>query len=85
MDKYLPWERLSLIEQMNCVCDTLAKAALTTAINSGHYQRPKQFLPREDAALVVWGEKINGNISQIVRFHTSKEVARKQISPKSKS
>jgi hypothetical protein len=79
MDKYLPWERLSLIQQMNCVCDTLAKAALTTAINSGHYQRPTQFLPREDAALVVWGEKITGDISQIVWFHASKEVARKHL------
>jgi hypothetical protein len=68
MDKYLLWERLSLIQQMNCVCDTLAKAALTTAINSGHYQCPTQFLPREDAALVVWGENITGNISQGVQF-----------------
>jgi hypothetical protein len=79
MDKYLPWERLTLIQQMNCVRDTLAKAALTTAINTGHYQGPTQFLPREDAALVVWGEKITGNISQIVRFHSSKEVARKHL------
>jgi hypothetical protein len=79
MDKYLPWERLSLIQQMNCVCNTLAKAALTTAINSGHHQCPTQFLPREGAALVVWGEKITGDISQIVRFHASKEVARKHL------
>ncbi len=79
MDKYLPWERLSLIQQMSCVCDTLAKAALTTAINSGHYQHPTQFLPRENTALVVWGEKITGDISQIVRFHASKEVARKHL------
>jgi hypothetical protein len=79
MDKYLPWERLSLIQQMNCVYDTLAKAALITAIISGHYQRPTQFLPREDATLVVWGEKITGNISQLVRFHASKEVARKHL------
>jgi hypothetical protein len=25
MDKYLKWEQLSLVQQLNCVCDTLAK------------------------------------------------------------
>ncbi len=34
MDKYLLWERLTLIQQMNCACNTLAKAALTSLKNS---------------------------------------------------
>jgi hypothetical protein len=31
MDKYLKWEQLSLIQQLNCVSNTLAKRAITTA------------------------------------------------------
>jgi hypothetical protein len=79
MDQYLPWERLSLIQQMNCVCNTLAKRALTTALITGYHEQPTHFLPREDAALVVWGEKITGDISQKIRFHVCKEEARKHL------
>jgi hypothetical protein len=63
MDKYLPWGRLTLIQQMNCVCDTLTKAAFTNAIINGYLQQPMQFLPKEDTALVVWGDKMTGDIS----------------------
>jgi hypothetical protein len=79
MDQYLPWERLSLIQQMNCVCDTLAKRALTMALSTGYHKRLTHFLSREDAALVVWGEKITGDISQKICFHACKEEARKHL------
>ncbi len=59
--------------------DTLATTALTIAINTGYHERPTQFLPREDAALVVWGEKITGDISHTVRFYASREEARKYL------
>ena len=32
MDKYLLWHQLSIIQQLNCVCDTLAKQAVTLAM-----------------------------------------------------
>ena len=35
MDKYLLWHHLSLIQQLNCVCNTLAKQALTSAMTEG--------------------------------------------------
>jgi hypothetical protein len=79
MNQYLPWERLSLIQQMNCVCHTLAKRALTMALSTGYHEQPTHFLPREDAALVVWGEKITGDISQKIRFHACKEEVRKHL------
>ncbi len=34
-------------------------------------------LPREDISIIILGEKITNNISQPVRFHASKELARK--------
>jgi hypothetical protein len=79
MDKYLPWKRLTLIQQMNCICNTLTKAALTNAIINGYHQQPMQFLPKEDAALVVWGEKKTGDISHTILLHASKEVARRNL------
>ena len=79
MDRMLKWEQLTLTQQINCVCDTLAKRSVTTAINHGYHDRPTQLLPKEDAALVIWGNKITGDISPHLRFHASKEVARKYL------
>jgi hypothetical protein len=84
MDQYLPWDQLSLMQQLNCVCDTLAKRALTQAIISGYHERLIQTLPREDIALVIWGNKVTGDISQPLRFHASKEVARSYLQTRSK-
>ncbi len=53
MDKYLKWEQLSLIQQLNCICNTLAKWAITTATLQGYHNRQFQFLPKEDVALVI--------------------------------
>ena len=40
MDRMLRWEQLMLTQQLNCVCDTLAKRSVTTAINHGYHDRP---------------------------------------------
>ena len=63
MDQFLPWNQLSLMQQLNCVCNTLAKKALLLAIISGYHDRPTQILLREDVALVIWGNKVTGDIS----------------------
>ncbi len=76
MDKYLLWHQLSLVQQLNCVCDTTAKGAEQRAITTGYIKTPTQLPPREDAAIVVWGNKLTCNISHPVRFHASKEIAR---------
>ena len=58
MDQYLAWNNLSLMHQLNCVCDTLAKRVLTALIISGYNDRLTQLLPQEDVALVIWGNKV---------------------------
>jgi hypothetical protein len=45
----------------------------------GHNNRPTQLLPKEDVAVVIWGNKITNNISYSIRFQASKEVARKYL------
>jgi hypothetical protein len=67
----------SLTQQLNCVCNTLAKRAVTTAIIDGYHKGQAQILPKEDVALIVWGDKVTGNISGPLRFHASTAVARK--------
>jgi hypothetical protein len=79
MDQYLAWNNLSLMQQLNCICDTLAKRALTAAIISGYNDGPTQLLPQEDVALVIWGNKVTGNISTLLRFQASKELARSYL------
>ena len=79
MDQYLAWNNLNLMQQLNCVCDTLAKRAITTAIISGYHDRPTQLLPCKDVALVIWGNKVTGNISSPLHFRASKELARNYL------
>ncbi len=86
MDRLLKWEQLMLPQHLNCVCNTLAKCSVTAAIHGGYHDRPTQLLPKEDVALVILGNKITGVISLHLRFHASKEVARKYLAshPKDK-
>jgi hypothetical protein len=79
MDKYLLWVQLGLMQQLNCVCDMLAKQSAVMAIIHGYNNRPTQILPCEGIVLVVWGNKITGNISGPLCFHASKEMARKYL------
>ena len=77
MDQHLPWLQLNLMQQLNCVCNSLAKQAVTKAIIDGYQEGQAQLLPREDIALIVWGDKVTGDISSPIRFHASKAVAHK--------
>ncbi len=36
-------------------------------------------MPNKVISVVIWGDKMTGDISQVVRFHASKEVARKYL------
>ncbi len=79
MDRLLNWEQLLLVQQLNCVCNTMAKRSITLGIKNGYHDRQFQFLPKEDVALVIWGNKVTGNILPPLRFHASKEVARRHL------
>jgi hypothetical protein len=79
MDQHLSWAQLSLPQQLKCVCDTLIKRAVTTAIIKGYHNGPTSILAWEDVALIVWGDKITGNILGPLRFHASKSVTHKYL------
>ena len=75
MDRILLWHQLSLVQQLNCVCDTTAKAVVHGALTKGYISIPTQLLPREDVAVVIWGHKVTNDVSHPIRFHASKEIA----------
>ena len=41
-------------------------------------------LPKEDVALIIWGNKIMGDISPHLRFHANRVVARKYLASRPK-
>ncbi len=79
MNRFLQWEQLTLAQQLNCVCDTLAKKSITTTLNHGYHKKQTLLLPKEDVVLFIWGNKLTGDILSSLRFHASKEVARKYL------
>ena len=81
----LLWYQLSLIQQLNCICDTFFKQALMSATTQGYHDRPTQLLPKEDVAVVIWGNKITDDVSHPIKFHASKEVARKYLGNRKKN
>jgi hypothetical protein len=84
MERYLKWEQLTLTQQLNCVCNMLAKNSITTAINQGYHDRQSQLLPNKDVALIIWVDKIIGDILSSLRFHASKGEARKYLANRKK-
>ncbi len=70
---------------INCVCDMLAKHAVTLEMMEGPHNRPTQLLPKEDVAVVIWGNKITDDISNTIRFQTNKEATRKYWGNKKKN
>ena len=45
MDRDLSWSQLSLTQQLNCVCDLLAKQAVTSAIIEGYNTTKHNYVP----------------------------------------
>jgi hypothetical protein len=85
MYQHLPWNQLSLLQQLNCISDTLSKRAFTSAIIQGYHKTPMQLLPWEDVALIVWGNDVTGDVSGPLRFHASKAVAQKYLQQQKKN
>jgi hypothetical protein len=78
MDDILSWEQLSLEQQLNCDCDTLAKASITRAIENsqGSGYPSTDLLPKESVGLFVNRQKITSDPTNELRYLLSKAEAR---------
>ncbi len=77
-DNLKPWSMLTLVEQLNVICDKLAKGAVLRHLsNTTQEKRGMQLLPLEKVAIVVNGEKLTTNVGQEVRYALGHEEANK--------
>ena len=79
MNDTLSWEQLTLEQQLNCDCDTLAKASVTkaleTALDTG--LEHAGLLPKEAVGLFVQQHKITSDPTNSLRYLLSKGEARR--------
>ena len=64
-----PWSMLTLAEQLNVICDELAKGAVLWYLSDVTQEgRESQLLPLEKAAIVINGEKSTTNVGQALGY-----------------
>ena len=76
MDRYLSDDELTLEQWLNKKCDFLAKSAIDKWIRLCLPHPGLQLLPREDAALIVDGLKVTGDVSETILYAKGMEEAR---------
>jgi hypothetical protein len=59
-DKNIPWDSLTLLQQLNCIADQLAKEALWRAFASGRYISSN--FPFESFRIIINGSKVTSSI-----------------------
>ena len=67
---------LTTEQRLNKQCDTLVKMAIDKWVRQGLSHPGLQLLPREDAARIVDGLKVTGDIGDAIRFAKGMEEAR---------
>ena len=75
MDKYLPWNQLTLEQKMNIRCNKPTKRAVHKAIVTGMRRNRKQLLHSEDAAVFVDNRRLTRELEKAVRYTVGKEHA----------
>ncbi len=71
-DRYKTWEQLTLEQQLNCVCDALAKSAVSRSLRQNRPSTYLHLLPRERAAVFVAGIKQTADVAHDVRYELGK-------------
>ncbi len=74
-DRILPWSMLTLEQQLNVICDELAKGAVSRYLSEGVHHLGPKFLPFEKAAVVLDGVKLTTDVGSEVRYRLGKDNA----------
>jgi hypothetical protein len=78
MDRTVPWDHLTLEQQLNKTCNKLANCAITRARSQAGAEKPTMLLlPFEGPAILIGGIKITSNIAPLVHHILSWEEAPK--------
>ena len=62
------WYQLTLLRHLNCICNTLVKAAVTRSLTTTVRRIPEQGLSTESAAVFVGGIKQTSNVAKNMRL-----------------
>ena len=77
LDDVTVWENLTIVQQLNVLCDALAKGAVRKGMLGDVRAAPSQLLPREQGAIIINGVKEISDASSAIRFVLGrKEAAR---------
>ena len=77
MDDRLRWEQLSLEQQLNCHCDSLAKTAISRSLEHDYSHTSRgQLLPKESVGLFVQNRKITSDPANELRYLLGKMEAK---------
>ena len=75
MDRVKLWHQLRYEQQLNCMCDNLAKGAVQRSILQGMVRDTNELLPREATAVYLGGEKMTSTMDKPLRCDLSKQRA----------
>jgi hypothetical protein len=76
-DSRLPWHHLTLKEQLNTTCNTLANEAVTRALGRTALPQGPSLLPFESATVLIKNIKLTSNVTPTIRFSLGKVDARR--------
>ena len=78
MDDKLSWDQLSLEQQLNCLCDSLAKESVSRYISNqkSSVTRSQRLLPKEAAGLFVQGTKLTSDPTSALCYLLGKHSAK---------
>jgi hypothetical protein len=75
-DRIKSWSQSTLEEQLNVICNKLAKSAVARYLSEQtKLSRPDQFLPLESEAIVLDSVKLTTDVGAEVQLHLGKEEA----------
>ena len=77
VDRYLLWHQLSMEHNMNVICDSLVKTAVSRATRLGMQHDAEQRLPSEDTAIFANNKKLTKDLGKAMMYNVEKEQAQR--------
>ena len=68
-DNYKLWHQPPIEQQLNCMCDTLAKKAVADSLHQPPRAAGDQLLPQEKVAVIIDGVKQTSDVAKAARYY----------------
>ena len=71
----MPWDELTMVQQLNVLCNALAKGGIKKGLIAGTRSASSQLLPGKQGAVVIDGVKEISDALPVIRFALGKQEA----------